>query len=145
MISARMGSAAVTALVLLSGCGSVGVALGMRTRLDKLPVTAVSAKLSPQASLTPGKSGRLVLVASGTDGKTWTTVGAKHGDVLFDSYKLEPTVVKVNANGYVSLPAAWHDEPDRLREWIGVALEQVGRMPPKEKKPRKPAKPRTTS
>jgi TfoX/Sxy family transcriptional regulator of competence genes len=47
--------------------------------------------------------------------------------------------------GYVSLPAAWHDEPDRLREWIGVALEQVGRMPPKEKKPRKPAKPRTTS
>jgi TfoX/Sxy family transcriptional regulator of competence genes len=47
--------------------------------------------------------------------------------------------------GYVSLPAAWHDEPDRLREWIGVALEQVGRMPPKEKKPRKPAKPRTAS
>ena len=105
MISARMGSAAVAAVVLLDGCGSVGVALGMRTRLDKLPVTAVSAKLSPQASLTPGKSGRLVLVASGADGKTWTTVGANHGDVLFDSYKLESTVVKVNANGFVSLPA----------------------------------------
>ena len=38
--------------------------------------------------------------------------------------------------GYVSLPEEWKDDPDRLREWIGVALEQVGRMPPKEKKPR---------
>jgi TfoX/Sxy family transcriptional regulator of competence genes len=38
--------------------------------------------------------------------------------------------------GYVSLPEDWKDDPDRLREWIGVALEQVGRMPPKEKKPR---------
>ncbi|MFE4949420.1 TfoX/Sxy family protein [Leifsonia sp. NPDC056665] len=44
--------------------------------------------------------------------------------------------------GYVSLPDAWRDDPDRLREWIGVALEQVGRMPPKEKKPRKTPKPR---
>ena len=41
--------------------------------------------------------------------------------------------------GYVSLPEDWKDDPDRLREWIGVALEQVGRMPPKEKKPRKAA------
>ncbi|WP_285115262.1 TfoX/Sxy family protein [Leifsonia sp. fls2-241-R2A-40a] len=41
--------------------------------------------------------------------------------------------------GYVSLPEAWRDDPDRLREWIGVALEQVGRMPPKQKKPRKAA------
>jgi hypothetical protein len=105
MISARVGSAAVAAVVLLGGCGSIGVALGMRTRLDKLPVTAVSARLSAQASLTPGKSARLVLVASGTDGKTWTTVGAPHGDVLFDSYQLQSTVVKVNSNGFVSVPA----------------------------------------
>ena len=105
MISARMGSAAVAAMVLLGGCGSVGVALGMRTRLDKLPVTGVSAKLSARESLTPGKSGRLVLVAAGAGGQTWTTVGSNHGNVLFDSYKLESTVVKVNANGVVSLPA----------------------------------------
>src|SRR6478735_2244147 len=37
--------------------------------------------------------------------------------------------------GYVALPDAWRDDPDRLREWIGIALEQVGRMPPKERKP----------
>ena len=42
--------------------------------------------------------------------------------------------------GYVSLPEEWKDDPDRLREWIGVALEQVGRMPPKEKKPRTAAR-----
>src|SRR3569833_3797237 len=72
MISARMGSATAAVMVLLGGCGSVGAALRTRTRLDKLPVTAASATLSPQASLTPGKSGRLVLVASGADGKTWT-------------------------------------------------------------------------
>jgi len=103
MISMRMGSAAVCAM--LAGCGSLGVALGTRTRLDKLPVTAVSATLSPQPSLTPGKSGRLILVATGSDGKTWTTVGAGHGKVLFDSYQLESTVIKVNNSGVVSLPA----------------------------------------
>jgi len=33
--------------------------------------------------------------------------------------------------GYVAMPEAWKSEPDRLREWIGVALDQVRRMPPK--------------
>ena len=40
--------------------------------------------------------------------------------------------------GYVALPDAWRDEPDRLSEWIGVALEEVAAMPPKVKKPRAP-------
>jgi TfoX/Sxy family transcriptional regulator of competence genes len=40
--------------------------------------------------------------------------------------------------GYVALPEAWKSDPDRLREWIGVALEQVRAMPPK--KPRAGAK-----
>ncbi len=40
--------------------------------------------------------------------------------------------------GYVALPDAWRDEPDRLSEWIGVALEEVAAMPPKVKKPRSP-------
>jgi hypothetical protein len=105
MISSRMGSAAILVAVLLAGCGSLGVLLGTRTRLDKLPITAVAAKLSPQPYLTPGKSGRLILVATGSDGKTWTTVGAGRGNVLFDSYTLQSTVVKANSSGVVSLPA----------------------------------------
>jgi len=92
-------------MLTLTGCGSVGVALGTRTRLEKLPVTAVTATLSPQPSLSPGKSGRLIIVASAADGKTWTTVGAGHGTVLFDSFRLESTVVKVNSSGVVALPA----------------------------------------
>ncbi|MEA3180513.1 MAG: hypothetical protein QOI59_4036 [Gammaproteobacteria bacterium] len=72
MISQRFASAvglsAAVAMLSLAGCGSVGVALGMRTRLDKLPITAVSATLSPHPSLTPGKSGRLIIVATGSDG-----------------------------------------------------------------------------
>ena len=105
MISSRMGGAAILAAVLLAGCGSLGVLLGTRTRLDKLPITAVAAKLCPQPYLTPGKSGRLILVATGSDGKDWTTVGAGRGNVLFDSYTLESTVVKTNSSGVVSLPA----------------------------------------
>lgn len=105
MISSWIGRAAILAAMLLTGCGSLGVLLGTRTRLDKLPVTAVSAQLSPQPYLTPGKSGRLILVASGSDGRKWTTVGAGRGNVLFDSYTLESTVVKTNSSGAVSLPA----------------------------------------
>jgi hypothetical protein len=107
MISLRMGSAAAVAVGMLSlvGCGSLGVALGLRTRLDKLPITAVSAALYPRPGLSPGKSGRLILVATGSDGKKWTTVGPGHGKVLFDSFTFDSTVVKVNGRGTVSLPA----------------------------------------
>jgi len=109
MISQRFASAvglsAVVAILLLAGCGSLGVALGMRTRLDKLPITAVSATLSPHPGLTPGKSGRLIIVATGSDGKTWTTVGPGSGTVLFDSFTFESTVVKVKVSGVVSLPS----------------------------------------
>ena len=46
--------------------------------------------------------------------------------------------------GYVALPEAWKSDPDLLRNWIGVALEQVRLMPPKTPKtPKAPKKPRT--
>ena len=107
MNSLRMGCTAVATVAMLSlgGCGSIGVALGWRTRLDKLPVTAVSATLSPAPGLSPGKSGRLVIVASGADGQKWTSVGPGHGKVLFDSFTFESTVVQVNGRGVVSLPS----------------------------------------
>jgi hypothetical protein len=107
MISLRMGGAAAATVVVLSlaGCGSIGVALGLRTRLDKLPITAVSATLYPRPGLSPGKSGRLIIVATGSDGQKWTTVGPGHGKVLFDSFTFDSTVVKVNSRGTVSLPS----------------------------------------
>jgi len=38
--------------------------------------------------------------------------------------------------GYVALPAAWHDDRDRLASWLEVALKEAALLPPKEKKPR---------
>jgi len=103
----HLGGAGLVVLALLSlvGCGSIEVALGMRTRLDKLPVTALSASLSPEPGLSPGKSGRLVIVATTSDGKQWVIVGPGHGKVLFDSFRFDATVATVNKKGIVSLPA----------------------------------------
>jgi len=36
--------------------------------------------------------------------------------------------------GYLSLPAAWADEPARLSQWVARALEGVAALPPKPPK-----------
>jgi hypothetical protein len=92
-------------LLALGGCGSIEVALGLRMRLDKVPVTALSASLSPGPGLGPGKSGRLVITATTSDGKQFVTVGPGRGKVLFDSFTFNATVATVNKKGKVSLPA----------------------------------------
>ena len=45
--------------------------------------------------------------------------------------------------GYVSVPVAWDDEPDRIAEQVARAFEEVAALPPKAPKARKP--PRTRS
>jgi hypothetical protein len=103
----RSASVAVSAIAALSvaGCGSVGVALGTRTRLDKLPVVSISATVHPQPGLSPGKSGRLIIVATTADGQTLTSVGPGQGTVLFDSFTFDSTIVHVSSSGVVSLPS----------------------------------------
>ena len=91
--------------VVLTACSSIEVGLGLRTRLDKVPVTAVSATLSPDPGLSPGNSGRLIITATTTDAKPLVTVGAGHGNVLFDSFTFTATTVTVSKKGVVSLPA----------------------------------------
>jgi hypothetical protein len=98
-------AASVLAVLSLESCGSVGVALGTRTRLEQLPITSVSASLYPQPASSPGKSGRLIIVASAADGRKWTSVGPGHGTVLFDSFRLDATVVEVTSGGVVSMPS----------------------------------------
>jgi hypothetical protein len=99
----------VLILVSLAGCSSVAVWLGLRVRLDKVPVTAVSASMVSKAggpvvsALGPGQSARLVLVASTQDGKQFATVGAGSGKVAFDNYTIESTIVQVSKRGKVSL------------------------------------------
>jgi hypothetical protein len=93
------------ALDALVGCTSIEVGLGLRMRLDKVPVTAISATLSPDPGLSPGKSGRLIITATTSDAKQLVTVGAGRGKVLFDSFTFTATTVTVNKKGVVSLSA----------------------------------------
>ena len=95
----------ILGIAALSGCSAIEVGLGLRMRLDKVPVTAVSATLSPDPGLSPGKSGRLIITATTGDAKQFVTVGAGHGNVLFDSFTFTATTVTVSKKGVVALPA----------------------------------------
>src|SRR5215469_1567100 len=96
------------ALISMSGCSAVAVRLGLRVRLDKLPVTAVTASLMDKpngsgiSALAPGQAAQLVIVATTQDGKQYATVGAGKGKVAFDNYTITATVVQV-IDGRVSL------------------------------------------
>jgi hypothetical protein len=89
----------------LGGCASIEVGLGLRMRLDKVPVTALSATLSPDPGLAPGKTGRLIITATTSDAKEFVTVGPGRGKVLFDSFTFTATTVTVSKTGVVSLAA----------------------------------------
>jgi hypothetical protein len=107
----RWVCAAMLALVLVSttGCSAIALRLGLRVRLDSVPVTAVSASLvnkrggSGVSALGPGQSAQLVVVASTQDGKQFAAVGAGHGKVALDNYTIEAAVVQVSKGGTVSL------------------------------------------
>ncbi|HEX3397212.1 MAG TPA: hypothetical protein VHS76_10965 [Steroidobacteraceae bacterium] len=60
---------------------------------------------STVTALAPGHSARLVIVATTEDGRRFVTVGAGHGNVLFDSFTYAPGVVQMNKPGIVSMPA----------------------------------------
>jgi len=105
--AARIGRVGLAFLIVsaLGGCSAIEVGLGLRMRLDKVPVTDVSATLSPDPGLAPGKSGRLIITATTNDAKQLVTVGAGHGKVLFDSFTFTAATVAVSKKGVVSLPA----------------------------------------
>ena len=79
---AKCATASVSVLAgTLGGCGSLEVALGMRTRLDKLPVTGLSARLFPHPGLVPGKSAKLVITGYdfGRQAVDYRRSGPRHG------------------------------------------------------------------
>jgi hypothetical protein len=95
----------------LPGCTELGVRLGFRTRLDNVLVSAVSASLvgqrdrRPVEALGPGQSADLVIVAVTPKGEQLVTAGAGGGKVVFDSYRVDASVVSVSGNGRVSMPS----------------------------------------
>ena len=44
--------------------------------------------------------------------------------------------------GYVVLPGAWRDDPDRIREWAARSLDHAEELPPKQAKKRPTKKPK---
>ena len=114
------GLVAITAT--LAGCDTLGVALGLRMRLDKTPVTQLTASLTPDASLAPGGHGALVLTATTADGTAYTTEGAGRGRVIFGSFTFTPVVVTVK-DGTVSLPADPRQSDGRTPHLVGRDAE----------------------
>ncbi len=93
----------------LAGCSDLAVRLGLRTRLDKLPVTSITASLVGKTgpavtALAPGASAGLVIVATTQDGKQLVSAGPGHGKVLLDSFVFTPSVVQLGKRGKVSMP-----------------------------------------
>jgi hypothetical protein len=94
--------AMILALAPLVGCSSVGVALGLRTRLDQLPITSLNVQMVPPA-LSPGARGHLIIEAQSSDGKRYVTAGAGKGRVTFDSFDLSASHASVSGSGVVQL------------------------------------------
>jgi hypothetical protein len=99
-----LSCAVLAAALACAGCESLGVALGLRERLDKVAVTGIEASLAGGQTLAPGQSTQLVIVASTADGQKLTSVGAGGGKVVFDSFHFDPTRVQVKASGKVTMP-----------------------------------------
>ena len=96
---------ALASLLALSGCAAVQVKLGMKTYLDKIPVTSIDARLAKGAAIAPGEKLPLVVAFTEPDGKVWVTEGEGHGKILWKDITVTPTVVTANKKGIVSLPS----------------------------------------
>ena len=96
------------ATLALGGCESIMVMTGARMRLDGVPLQAIAASMPGNGGIAPGGKATLSVVATATDGRVLATAGAGGGKVLLDSYHFDASVVKVNADGVVTLPADPH-------------------------------------
>jgi hypothetical protein len=92
----------------LSGCESIMVMTGARMRLDGVPLQSIAASMPGNGGIAPGGKATLSVVTTTTDGRTLASVGTGDGKVLLDSYRFDASVVKVNADGVVTLPADPH-------------------------------------
>ncbi len=103
----RAGLAALglSAALLLAGCTAIKVKLGMRTHLDKLPVTTIEASLPMGSAIAPGATSPLVVTFTDSTGKTWVTEGKGKGKILWSDLTVTPSVVTVNKKGVLRLAA----------------------------------------
>jgi hypothetical protein len=93
----------LTAAVMLTGCTAVKVKLGMRVRLDKLPVTTMEASLPMGPAMAPGETTSLVVTFTDTSGKVWVTEGKGKGKILWSDLKVTTSLVTINKKGVLRL------------------------------------------
>jgi hypothetical protein len=99
-----VGFLSVVPLLMLSGCASVQVHLGMKIYLNKTPLTSMSLTLPNGPAIGPGQKSPLVVTFKQPDGKTLQTEGAGHGKVMWQDLQISATVVTANKKGVLSLP-----------------------------------------
>ncbi len=91
-------------LLLALGCTPIQVWMGWRVRLEKTPITTLSATL-PGGALAPGEKASLVVTVVQPDGTPLHTEGSPGGKVLWEDLQLNGSGVEVGPKGRVSLPA----------------------------------------
>jgi len=90
-------------LLVLSGCSSVQVHLGMKVALDKIPVQSISASLLKGPGLGPGQKAQLVVLVTQPNGKVLQTKGA-NSKVQWKDLSVTAIVATVSPKGAVKLP-----------------------------------------
>ena len=97
-------TALAASLILLTGCASLQVHLGMKVYLDKTPLTSMKVEASGSPGIAPGGKLPLVAIFTQTDGKILQTEGAGQGKVMWRDLQVTATVVTVNQKGVLTLP-----------------------------------------
>lgn len=94
----------VGSALLLSGCSAIQVGLGMKLKLEKLPVTTMEATLPNNPGIAPGEKSPLVVNFTASDGKTYVTEGKGGGKVMWKDLVVTASVVSANKKGVLKLP-----------------------------------------
>jgi hypothetical protein len=90
--------------IILTGCASMQVHLGMKVYLEKTPLQSMKVSLAKDSAIGPGQKLPLVVTFIQPDGKTLLTEGAGHGKAMWKDLQIAASVVTANPKGIISLP-----------------------------------------
>ncbi|HEY0701729.1 MAG TPA: hypothetical protein VGD60_03085, partial [Candidatus Acidoferrales bacterium] len=96
-------AALAASLLALSGCTAVKVKLGLRVRLEKLPISSMQVTMPNGPDISPGEKSPLIARFTQPNGKVRVTEGAGKGKVLWQDIALAPTVVTADKKGNIIL------------------------------------------
>jgi len=86
----------VACLLVLDGCTSMKLKLGMRVDLTQIPVSSIEVSLPKGPGIAPGQNSPLVVQVTQPDGKLLLTEGKGGGKVMWKDLQVTATVVTVN-------------------------------------------------